>query len=137
MKRTQLLNRHLSGLISSLGHLDEITIADAGFPIPNGVPVIDLAVSPGVPRFWDVLDALRSELMIEEAFFAKEAPLELEQRFRDELAKWGSEQASKLKDFVILSHTEIKQQSSSSKAIIRTGEITPYCNLILSSGVAF
>ncbi|MGB1961888.1 MAG: RbsD/FucU domain-containing protein, partial [Candidatus Puniceispirillaceae bacterium] len=52
MKRGALLNRHLSQLVASIGHLDEITIADAGLPAPSGVAVIDLAVSPGIPSFF-------------------------------------------------------------------------------------
>lgn len=137
MKRTQLLNRHLSALVSSLGHLDEITIADAGLPIPNGVPVIDLAVSPGTPNFWDVFDAIRSELVIENAYFASEASEELKAKLGVELAKWETEQQSDLAGIDTLSHSKFKQRTGSSKAIIRTGEITPYCNIILASGVAF
>ena len=48
MKRTALLNRHLSALVAELGHLDEITVADAGLPVPDGVRVIDLAVVAGL-----------------------------------------------------------------------------------------
>ena len=52
LKRGALLNTHLMSqpLVASIGHLDEITIADAGLPVPSGVTVIDLAVSPGIAR---------------------------------------------------------------------------------------
>ncbi len=45
MKRGELLNSYLSGLIADLGHKDKIVIADAGLPVPEGVEKIDLAVS--------------------------------------------------------------------------------------------
>ena len=48
----------------SIGHLDEITVADAGLLAPGGVAVIDLAVSPGIPGFFDVVSALSSEMVI-------------------------------------------------------------------------
>ena len=51
MKKHGILNSALSGLIASLGHTDLLVVADAGLPIPPGVPVIDLAVRCGVPSF--------------------------------------------------------------------------------------
>ena len=36
-----------------------------------------------------------------------------------------------------LTHEELKQASRSARAIIRTGECTPYANICLWSGVAF
>jgi len=36
-----------------------------------------------------------------------------------------------------LSHEEFKQRTRQAKAFIRTGECTPYANIILASGVVF
>ncbi|WP_085909394.1 D-ribose pyranase [Kiloniella majae] len=136
MKRRKLLNRHLSALIASLGHFDEIVVTDAGLPAPKGVEVIDLAIIPGLPRFYDVLRALRSELIIEEAIYAREiAPTAL-QEIKKELDLWASEIEAPIISKEI-SHEELKQRTAKSKAIIRTGEVTPYANIILVSGVAF
>ena len=44
MKKTAVLNSHVSQAISTLGHYDLITINDAGMPIPNDERRIDLAV---------------------------------------------------------------------------------------------
>jgi D-ribose pyranase len=136
MKRDGLLNRRLSGLISSLGHMDEIIVADAGLPVPNGVEVIDLAVSRDIPGFWQVLDALRTELVIEAAVCAEEAPADLRERMMSYVSEWGGDH----KKSVILHsapHAEFKQRSAGARAIVRTGECTPYCNLSLVSGVWF
>ncbi len=132
MKRTPLLNRHLSQLVASLGHLDEIVLADAGLPMPDGVPVIDLAVTRGVPAFWDVMAALRSELVIEAACYASEASDELQQQMVDEMARWGTDIKTEM-----MPHDAFKARTSRAKAVIRTGECTPYCNVILVSGVPF
>ena len=34
-------------------------------------------------------------------------------------------------------HEEFKKRSSESKAVVRTGEFTPYANIILVAGVVF
>ncbi len=38
---------------------------------------------------------------------------------------------------VEISHEELKELSKDVKAVIRTGEFTPYSNIILKSGVLF
>lgn len=136
MKRTKLINRHLSALIARLGHLDEIFVADAGFPTPEGVDVIDLSVVPGLPSFWDVLQALRSELIIESAVLAEEANASLVDNMKWALDDWAAE-VNKPITLSKSSHAAMKSRSKQSKAIIRTGETTPYANIILVSGVVF
>jgi len=136
MKRTALLNRHLSALVASLGHLDEIIIADAGLPVPDGVKVIDLAVTAGVPGFRELLAALRSELVIEGAVWAEEASENLSSEMQKELDIWSAETGLGIATSR-LSHTDFKQRTKCAKAVIRTGEVTAYANVILISGVAF
>ncbi|PRY23192.1 ribose transport protein RbsD [Aliiruegeria haliotis] len=136
MKRTGLLNRHLSTLVSTLGHMDEVVVADAGLPVPEGVAVIDLAIVPGLPRFMEVLAALRLELVVERAIWAEEASAELVELLDAEMAVWR-EQTGKPIVTEQMSHDAFKARTSRSKAVIRTGEVTPYANVILISGVAF
>ncbi|MEH6525152.1 MAG: D-ribose pyranase [Sneathiella sp.] len=136
MKRTLLLNRHLSALIARLGHLDEIVVADAGLPMPDNVEVIDLAIIPGLPRFVDVLRALRTELIIESAVHASEAAPDLIDDMQKELDIWSRECDQKI-SFQGIPHQDFKRRSANAKAVIRTGEVIPYANIILISGVAF
>jgi len=136
MKRTPLLNRHISKLIASLGHMDEIVLADAGLPVPENVAVIDLAVSPGIPGFFDVLEVLTSELIIEKAIFAEEASAELATEIEVRLAHWAAETGKPI-DHDRVSHEDFKARTGKARAVIRTGECTPYANVILVSGVPF
>lgn len=136
MKKTTLLNRHLSKLVASLGHLDEIIIADAGLPVPANVKVIDLAVMAGVPSLFNLVHALSSELMVEKMIFAEEAPEALATLFETERSHWEREQGKAIVSERI-SHASLKERSTKARAIIRTGSIKPYCNLILVCGVAF
>ncbi|GAA0780965.1 D-ribose pyranase [Roseibium denhamense] len=132
MKRGILLNRHLSALVAALGHMDEIVVADAGLPVPSGTPVIDLAVMAGVPSLKDVLAALRSELAVEAAVYAQEAAENVERMMLEELEAWPSAVSVSKID-----HEGLKARTAKARAVIRTGETTPYANLILISGVAF
>ncbi|MEE4015638.1 D-ribose pyranase [Roseibium sp. FZY0029] len=136
MKRTALLNRHLSALVASLGHKDEIVVADAGLPVPAGINVIDLAVTPGVPTFRELLAALQSELVIEGAVWAEEASDALSSLMQREVDFWASETGKEI-TVSRLSHEAFKHRTQKARAVIRTGEVTPYANIILISGVAF
>lgn len=130
MKKTPLLNAALSQVIASMGHGDTIVIGDAGLPAPAGVPVIDLAVTRGLPDFMSVLKAVLSELEVEHHVLAAE----LDER-SPELA--AQIKALGLASRRVFPHEEFKQHTRSARAFVRTGECTPYANIILASGVVF
>ncbi len=131
MKRFGILNSHIAKILADLGHTDYIVIADAGLPIPDVVKKIDLAIKGGIPSFIDVVNAVEEDMVIEKVIIASE------------IEAGNPEHASYLKDKFAdkeienVSHTEFKQLTKQAKAVIRTGEITPYANCILQSGVFF
>jgi D-ribose pyranase len=131
MKRNGILNSHISKVLADLGHTDYIVIADAGLPVPEGVKKIDLAVKSGMPSFIDVVNAIEEDMVIEKVIIASE----IEGR-NPEHANYLND---KFTDTEIghVSHEEFKQLTKQAKAVIRTGEITPYANCILQSGVFF
>lgn len=130
MKRTFLLHAELSQVIASLGHGDMLVLGDAGLPIPEGPRRIDLAVSRGVPRLGDVLEAVLSEMQVEGLVIADEAL-----GSKGELPAWYPRALGLSAQCV--SHEEFKRRTVQARAIVRTGECTPYANLILVAGVAF
>lgn len=130
MKRTFLLHAELSQVIASLGHGDMLVLGDAGLPVPDGPRRIDLAVSRGVPRLGDVLEAVLSEMQVEGLVIAAEA-LDA----NGELPPWYPRALGLSAQCV--SHEEFKRRTAQARAIVRTGECTPYANLILLAGVAF
>ena len=75
MKKTPLLNIALSQLIASLGHGDMVVIGDAGLPVPPGVPLIDLALTAGVPGFVQTVETVFSEMQVERHIVAQEMAL--------------------------------------------------------------
>jgi D-ribose pyranase len=131
MKKTPLLHAELSGLIARLGHGDMLVIADAGLPIPEGPQRIDLAVTANLPRFIDVIEVILSELQIESAVIAEELPLRNPAVALELRARLGAAPVS------MLSHEEFKGLCVKARAIVRTGEFSPYANVILRSGVVF
>ena len=131
MKRTTLLHAELSDVIARLGHGDLLVIGDAGLPIPDGPRRIDLAVSANVPRFQDVLAAVLAEMQVEGATSAEEivsANATVHAELRRQL---GATPVS------TVSHEQFKAATRGARAIVRTGEFSPYANVILRAGVVF
>ena len=131
MKKTVLLNQPLSAAIAGLGHTDSLVVADAGLPIPAGPRRIDLAVRAGVPAFLDVLGAVLAEMQVQEAIIAEELAASRPDFHRALLEALGDIPVRRVP------HEEFKRQTAAAQAVARTGEFTPYANVILISGVVF
>ncbi len=131
MKKTGLINAPISAVIAELGHMDTITIADAGLPIPREVTRIDLALEKGIPRFVDTLRVVLTEMQIERVIVADEMQRESPGILTEILKLIGDVPI----DYV--PHQQFKDLTKASRAVVRTGEFTPYANIILVSGVVF
>ena len=131
MKKTKLINSEISYTISKMGHTDSLTIGDCGLPIPNEVNRIDLALKYGVPTFLETLDTVLEELCVEEIVIANEI-IENNEIIHNEILK----RFENIK-VTYVSHEDFKNQTKESKAVVRTGECSPYANIILKSGVVF
>ena len=131
MKQHGVLNSEIAAVLASLGHTDTIVIADCGLPIPDGVKRIDLAVEIGKPSFLDVLQVVADDMAIEKVTLAEEVI--------NNNAEVNKEIELKLIEpaFEYVSHEQFKEHTKKAKAIIRTGEATPYANVILHAGVIF
>ena len=129
MRTGGIWHAELVQLLVSLRHHETIVVADAGLPVPTHVPTIELAWSRGNPRFLPVVTAIAAELVIDSATIASEAT-------DDELLS-GLDAA--LPDVPIkrISHDALKDACQSARAVVRTGEDTPFANVILHAGVPF
>ncbi|MBN6772554.1 D-ribose pyranase [Pseudomonas granadensis] len=134
MKKTPLLNIALSRLIASLGHGDMVVIGDAGLPVPPGVELIDLALTHGVPDFISTLNVVLSEMQVESHAIAKEI-FDKQPSALSALETLNEEGALGRRD--LLGHEQFKVLSRQARAIVRTGECQPYCNIVLVAGVTF
>jgi D-ribose pyranase len=139
MKKGVLLNADISALISRLGHTDQVVIADAGLPIPAATLRIDLALTQGVPTFLQIVDVVTSEMQVEKAILAQEITEKNPRLHTEILARLSQleQQQGNTISIEYISHQELKAQTNVSRAVIRSGECSPYANVILCSGVTF
>ena len=131
MKKTKVINSDMSRVIPHMGQFDKLAIGDAGMPVPAGTEKIDLAVTQGIPSFMDVLNNVLEELEVQRIFLAEEIKTQ-NPTMLENIKK-------RLPDIpiVFIPHDEMKKDLSDCKAFIRTGEMTPYSNIMLESGVVF
>lgn len=131
MKKDRILNTNLITEIAAIGHTQFLVIGDAGLPIPKGVKVIDISLTKGIPGFKQVLEAVNEELVSEAYILADEIKTgnqDLETQVNELL---------KGRPVTYVPHEEFKKLTEKANVIIRTGETSPYANIILVAGVNF
>lgn len=127
--KMQLLHPELARAIREVGHTDMVLLADKGFPLPAGVSVVQLAVSPDVPTIPDVLDAMLSDVFGFDRLVVA-----------DEMAQASQERVDLLKakypetPIEHVPHEQFKQYAACCRLAIRTGDATPYANTIAVCG---
>ncbi|EOH91850.1 D-ribose pyranase [Enterococcus pallens] len=131
MKKTKVINSDISRVIAQMGHFDKLSIGDAGMPVPSMTEKIDLAVDNGIPSFMEVLNNVLEELEVQRIYLAEEIKSEnpaileaIQKRLPDT-------------PVTFIPHNEMKQELNNVHAFIRTGEMSPYANILLESGVVF
>lgn len=127
------LNGQLSRVISEVGHTDQLVVTDAGLPIPPGVERVDLAIRENLPRFLDLLDAVLDEVSIEGALLSEEI-----HQHSPDMAAAVEERLAKLGVTAkFVPHSDFKTATADARAAVRSGEFTPYANVLLTAGVVY
>ena len=120
MQRHGILNSHITKVLADLGHTDTICISD-------------LALEFGVPSFEQVVSLITKHMKIEAIHIAKE--------MKDFNPKGHAflESTFPCADFewITTSHDAFKEATKQCKCIIRTGEASPYANIILRADCIF
>lgn len=129
MRRDGIWHPRLIEVLTGLGHTDLIVVADAGLPVATGVEHIDLVWCRGEPGFLPVLRAVLAEAVFEHATIATE--------LADPALAAGVATALGPIARSAVPHEQLKQLARGARAVIRTGEATPYANVVLRAGVAF
>ena len=130
MKKGGILNPAICSLLAELGQSDELLIVDAAYPLPTDGHVIDLTLTPGIPRLLDVLRAVTEELVID----AVTVPVEIKEfspRIYQEILKIVGET-----DVDEVPFHEFKEQALDVKGIIRSAEFSPYASVRIVAGSA-
>lgn len=129
MRQAGLWHPRLAALVTGMGHGDLLVIADPGLPVPAGVESIDLVFARGEPGFLTVLRAVLADLVVERATLA-------EQLSDPALLAGIRAQLGRLPVHLV-THEQLKAGTAAARAVVRTGEATPYANIILQAGVPF
>ena len=131
MKKDGLLNPQILSAIAAMGHTEYLVIADAGLLVPSGIPVIDISLIRGIPDFGAVLHSVIDEMVVESFIVADEMADKSQDTYGTVI------EALPQVPFRCIAHEEFKEMAAKAKAVIRTGETTPYANIILVAGVNF
>ena len=127
MRKGGIINGKLMGALAGLGHTDCVVITDSGLPIPKECEVVDLALVNGIPSFFDTLEAVLNEIIIEGAVIF--APMkDANPAVYEALCEMMPNQEKKLLDA-----DDFIEEVKKAKIVIRTAEFSPCCNIILSS----
>jgi D-ribose pyranase len=117
--------------VARAGHGDWVVVADHGLPIPRGPQRIELGVRDGLPTVLEVVRALLEELVTESAILASESRTNSKAWHEDALRSFNGLEVE------YLDHERLKQGLKDSLIVVRTGERTPYANVVLVGGVDF
>jgi D-ribose pyranase len=128
MKETGLLNMDISDAIAHLGHMDEMIICDAGFPIPAGIRTIDISVKVNQPTVVEVLTEILLHFSVEKIVLAEETRKHSPTMFAQLIGLFDKSVAVET-----MPHSAFKQRSRGVKAVVRTGDFTAYTNILLVS----
>ena len=133
MKKHGILNSDISRVLSYMGHTDTICIGDCGLPIPDQVERIDLSLCFGEPTFMRTLEIVAGDMKVEKIVLAEE----IKEQNPKVLAEVEAFFAGQDVEVEFVSHADLKVKTNDCKAVIRTGETTPYANIILQAGCIF
>ena len=126
MKLKGILNSDIAKGLADLGHTDLIAIGDCGLPI-DPEKKIDISLKLGEPKFIDVLEVLLEDFSVEYYYLAEE----IKENNPDQ--EKNIEKLLEGVEYEYISHEDFKKKLADVKFVIRTGETTPYSNIILQS----
>jgi D-ribose pyranase len=131
VKARGIIHPRLAAVVAAMGHGDLLGIADAGLPVPLQVERVDLGFAPGKPEFLDVVRVILEELRVEAYVLAEQSREGCPEYVR------VLEESLPEAEAVWVDHEELKRLTAGARAVVRTGEFTPYANVLLRSGVDF
>ena len=132
MIKSGIFHPQLLRVLGEIRHKDLLVIGDAGLPIPKGVERIDLGWKQGSPGYLEVLEEIAKVMVIESAVFAEEC-----HEYSPDFHKKALALLPEGAPVSYVPHTELKAISADAKAIILTGEFTPYTNIVITAGCAY
>ena len=127
MKKNGIINQELMAALTGLGHTSAFLLCDAGYSVPKGIQKIDLALVAGIPSFFECLNAILFEVVIEEITIPKQMEEYNEASFKRIIRMFQNQKKN------IIDINDFVNKAVDVKFVVRSGELTPYSNIILSA----
>jgi len=128
MLQTGILNPQILELIARIRHTNTLVIADWAFPYWPEIEIVDISLTQGIPTILDVLDLLTPVFKIGRIWqadeFVSSNPDEIVARFGKSFGEIPLTREA---------HVDFKKRVPAAIGLIRTGDATPYGNIILES----
>jgi len=128
MLHTGILNPDLLHLIARIRHTNTLVIADWAFPFWLEIETVDISLTKGIPTVPDVLDLLTPVFKVGRIWQADEF---VASNSRETVEKF-SRSFGKI-PLTREAHVDFKKRVPHAIGLIRTGDPTPYGNIILES----
>jgi len=128
MLKTGILNPAINSLISRVRHTNTVVISDRGFPYWPEIETVDISLVDGIPTVLQVLEALKGNFVIGQAYMAREFT---ETNDAATVARFQQALAGIPLDFE--PHVEFKKRVPLAIGLIRTADTVGYANMILVS----
>jgi D-ribose pyranase len=128
MLKTGILNPAILSLLARIRHTNTVVISDRGFPFWPEIETIDISLIDGIPSVLQVIDALKPNFVIGQAYMAQEFATSNDPAT---VAKFQQSLAGIPLTFE--PHIDFKKRVPSAIGLIRTGDTVPYANTILVS----
>src|SRR5450432_1609691 len=129
MQKTGILNPQLTSLLARVRHTNTLVIADRGFPFWPMIETVDISLVDDVPTVLQLIAAVRANHNFTLAYLAREFQKNNSAATRASFARGLTGIPIKFEP-----HVAFKQRVPNAIGLIRTGDTTPYANVILVSG---
>ena len=128
MLQNGILNPQILHLLARIRHTNTLVIADWAFPYWPEIETVDISLTAGIPTILQVLDLITPNFRIGRIWQAEEFLSSNPQETVNEFAKsFGKIPLTREP------HVEFKKRVPRVVGLIRTGDATPYGNIILES----
>ena len=128
MLKSGILNPHVLDLVARIRHTNTLVISDWAFPFWPQIETVDISLTHGIPSILDVLDLLTPVFQVGRIWQADEFLANNTPETVDRFAKSFGEIPVTRE-----AHVAFTQRVPRAIGLIRTGDATPYGNLILES----
>jgi len=128
MLDTGILNPHVLDLLARIRHTNTLVISDRGFPFWPEIETVDISLTHDIPTVLDVLDLIRPVFKIGRIWQAEEFVSVNNQEIVNRFAKSFGEIPLTRE-----AHVDFKKRVPQAIGLIRTGDATPYGNIIIES----